>query len=225
MVVQVQPDTVRVGAQNLKDNTSLVKDVYPVGEIIVHPGYRNSRSYDDIALVRLMSSVDAGLKIRPACLWQTRSLGDSESGSVLATGYGLTEFGKLHFTYFRNHCYVQFWFFLIGGKAAKLLQKVNLTVVDTSSCSALYKTERKIPNGLQESQLCAGDAKGERDTCQGDSGGPLQVPNEFDLFKTEYHVVGITSFGRGCANQVPGVYTRVSHYLDWIENLVWPKTR
>lgn len=93
MDIQVQPDTVRIGAQNI-NTTSMVKDIYRIDEIIIHPGYRNSRTYDDIALLKLSSAVEAGLKIRPACLWQTRSF--DESGYVLATGYGLTEFGGFH---------------------------------------------------------------------------------------------------------------------------------
>lgn len=43
---------------------------------------------------------------------------------------------------------------------------------------------------------------------QGDSGGPLVVNNT---------VVGITSWVRPCGRGYPDVYTRVSSFVDWIE--------
>ena len=45
---------------------------------------------------------------------------------------------------------------------------------------------------------------------QGDSGGPLT--------HADGHLVGITSFGssRGCETGSPDVFTRVSHFKDWI---------
>ncbi|KAK4328799.1 hypothetical protein Pmani_000818 [Petrolisthes manimaculis] len=49
----------------------------------------------------------------------------------------------------------------------------------------------------------------------GDSGGPLVVPNSDSV----YSLVGITSWGIGCATN-PGVYTRVTEYVDWVNNLV-----
>ena len=58
--------------------------------------------------------------------------------------------------------------------------------------------------------LCAGSLAGGVDSCSGDSGGPLR--DESGL------VVGITSWGVGCARRgLPGVYTRVSSLTSWID--------
>ncbi len=68
--------------------------------------------------------------------------------------------------------------------------------------------------------LCAA-VDGTVDTCQGDSGGPLVV----DVTGVKY-IAGITSFGAGCAQiGAPGVYTRVSAFVPWIQDqieAIWP---
>lgn len=56
---------------------------------------------------------------------------------------------------------------------------------------------------------------------QGDSGGPLQIRGD----SGKYYIVGIVSYGAGCATKTPSVYTRVSSYLDWIEKYVWPSDK
>ena len=94
-----------------------------------------------------------------------------------------------------------------------------------SECNETVLIYNEIPNhpqfrdGLIEGQYCAHDSNRKRDSCQGDSGGPLQIkePNE-DIAK----VVAVVSFGVSCATSWPGIYTRVAHYLNWIESNVWP---
>ena len=53
---------------------------------------------------------------------------------------------------------------------------------------------------------------------KGDSGGPMILKQGIVI----PYVIGITSFGQGCAGGAPSIYTRISSYLDWIESIVWP---
>lgn len=109
---------------------------------------------------------------------------------------------------------------LPGGDRSDDLLKVQLNIFRNNECDAFFDRTRKLPDGIVESQLCAGNRGGRKDTCEGDSGGPLQVVNPGN--NCIFHVIGLTSFGKSCglANS-PGVYTRISSYLDWIEANVW----
>uniref|UniRef100_A0A8D8E290 Serine protease snake n=2 Tax=Culex pipiens TaxID=7175 RepID=A0A8D8E290_CULPI len=101
--------------------------------------------------------------------------------------------------------------------------KVGLEVLPNDLCRGLYVEERKLPQAIADSQLCARSPVDEqqRDTCRGDSGGPLQVA--LAGHRCLYYLIGITSFGKGCgAPGTAGVYTRVAAYLEWIEGIVWP---
>ena len=63
---------------------------------------------------------------------------------------------------------------------------------------------------------CAGFQAGGVDTCVGDSGGPL-----FAEVDGVIQQVGITSFGRGCAEpNFFGIYTHVSSYISWLANYI-----
>ncbi|KMR05322.1 serine protease snake [Lasius niger] len=113
---------------------------------------------------------------------------------------------------------------LSAGDQTDRLQKAQLNLVDNLACTLRHNSSKEIPHGVTPSMVCAGDPRGgwTKDTCQGDSGGPLQIIHPRNL--CVFQVIGITSFGQGCAIiDTPGVYTRVSHYIFWIENIVWPQ--
>jgi secreted trypsin-like serine protease len=57
-----------------------------------------------------------------------------------------------------------------------------------------------------------------KDACQGDSGGPL---NWIDPQTGLGYIVGITSFGIGCAKlNTPGVYTKVIIRIYFSQDLI-----
>lgn len=93
------------------------------------------------------------------------------------------------------------------------------SLVDRESCAKSYNGFGKLPRGL-ENMLCVSDTNVTRgsDACQGDSGGPLLMFTE-----SSHSIVGITAFGQNCGGSIPGVYTAVYSYLEWIEKEVWPE--
>lgn len=132
------------------------------------------------------------IKVFQGCLWLENGIPDS---NVTALGYGHTSF---------------------AGQSSDQLLKASLMVIPNGECEKYYQTDRDVASsGLADTHLCAGDPEHSRDTCQGDSGGPL-------VTDTGKFIVGITSFGFGCAGAAPSIYTRVSSYIDWIEEVIWP---
>uniref|UniRef100_A0A182JJV3 Uncharacterized protein n=1 Tax=Anopheles atroparvus TaxID=41427 RepID=A0A182JJV3_ANOAO len=110
---------------------------------------------------------------------------------------------------------------------ATVLQRVRIPLVSNVQCNQLLYRNRRLRNGILPTQLCAGDPLGGKDTCEGDSGGPLQLmapreQGEPDTGLCRYQLVGVTSNGGICGTvNRPGIYTRVSSYVDWIEGVVW----
>ncbi|KZC11080.1 Proclotting enzyme [Dufourea novaeangliae] len=100
-----------------------------------------------------------------------------------------------------------------GGPVSTVLMKVGLPIWPREKCVQSF--DQRIP----ETVVCAGAYEGGRDACQGDSGGPLL----HRLGNGRWVTVGIVSWGIRCGDPGrPGIYTRVSSYLDWIlENAVF----
>lgn len=168
-----------------------------VGEIVKYPTYRRRTVYDDIALLKLRRPIRFSTEVRPACLNTSPDIGRSKA---VAIGFGSTQ---------------------TFGESAKELHKVSLDLFSTPSCGVFFQRNPRVPQGLAETHLCAGYLAGGRDTCTGDSGGPLQIYSNDGACSVQ--VIGITSFGITCGSNTPGIYTRVSEYLEWIEDIVWPK--
>lgn len=96
-----------------------------------------------------------------------------------------------------------------GGPSPLQLQFVAVPIVDDKLC------ETAVRGVITDTMICAGNyEEGGADSCQGDSGGPLVVSGVLQ---------GVVSWGYGCAQEkLPGVYSRVSNYRDWIDSFHYP---
>lgn len=162
---------------------------YRVASIKQHPKFQRNGFYNDIGLIELKSEVDYDDLISPVCLPTEHDLKRDMSG-YMATVLG---WGTLSY----------------GGQGSKLLQQVSMPIWTNKDCDERYLQH------IGKSFVCAGFLTGGKDACQGDSGGPLMVGDK----SGRWTLHGVVSFGKTCAQAgYPGVYTRVTEYLDWIRD-------
>ncbi|XP_055070249.2 chymotrypsin-like protease CTRL-1 [Misgurnus anguillicaudatus] len=112
---------------------------------IIHSSYNRNTNDNDIALVRLSSTVTFTDYIKPVCL--------AAQDSVFAAGImgWITGWGDTG----------------VSSTPANL-QEAAIPVVDNSQCNTLLGDGSVTGN-----MICAGLLAGGKDTCQGDSGGPM----------------------------------------------------
>ncbi|XP_013190915.1 trypsin CFT-1 [Amyelois transitella] len=167
--------------------------VIPASLLVLHAQYNRNTLENDVAIIRLSSPATLSASVGVA-----RIPGPAyilpDNTVVTSIGWGaLTQ----------------------GGASPEQLQHVDVNIINQTLCSERYAYLKTLP-GYQNwpdvtgVMLCAGILDvGGKDACQGDSGGPLAHDSDV--------VVGITSWGFGCAHEFyPGVNARVSSYTDWI---------
>ncbi|VDI03987.1 Hypothetical predicted protein [Mytilus galloprovincialis] len=153
-----------------------------------HERYDSRDHYNDIMLIELRRPFRFGSTINKISLDDVYT--DYTGKSCKVSGWGNTnEFG--------GHTYPD------------RLQATELTVISRESCALQWGDDDLSSDNTK---LCAQEYR--RDVCDADSGGPLAC-QAADL---TYILVGATSYGpKVCNGTLPGVYTRVSAYIDWIE--------
>ncbi|XP_066952394.1 trypsin-1-like [Macrobrachium rosenbergii] len=156
--------------------------------------YRYEWKDNDIALLKLDQPIEFDDTMQPICMPSSHDYEPPEK-EVVATGWGVTA---------------------ENGKPSNILQEVALTLKSPNDCKKLNDNAPKTFT-LTDNMICT-YTQG-KDACQGDSGGPL-ITRSTD---NRWVLLGIVSFGYGCAEpNVPGFYTKVVNYLDWIKNVTKP---
>merc|ERR1711971_307572 len=185
-----------------------------IKEIIIHESYTKKGFKNDIALIRLdqevtLYSEDASSSgVMPICLpWNKDDpyrdqVPDGSSAIVVGWGRTISRATAAAKRRLRKN--------KVG---VKVLQSLQVPIAN-GKCGPGAQIEIDT-----RTQICADGEKG-KDSCNGDSGGPLIWK---DYANGPYYQIGLVSFGsKACAKGMPGVYTRVADYMDWIESKLQP---
>ncbi|KAL7052456.1 hypothetical protein ACKWTF_004867 [Chironomus riparius] len=161
----------------------------------VHPEYYAGTLDNDLAILKLSAPVDLSTNphVTPACL--PDKFTDFSRQRCWTTGWG-----KDNWEY---------------GKYQNILKEVDVPIIEQNTCqNQLRQTRLGHSYVLNPGFICAGGEEG-KDACKGDGGGPLVCERN-----GVWQLVGAVSWGIGCGQpNVPGVYVRISHYLNWINQI------
>lgn len=173
---------------------------FTVDEIIPHSKYSIKTFENDIGLLRLNRDANISVdSVKPVCLPIAPAVRNTDLKKVIVTGWGRTE----------------------NSFQSNVLLKVDLPIMAPQECQQRY-SQPPIMATITDKQICAGGVN-EKDSCGGDSGGPLQFVTQYNM-EVRYVQYGIVSFGPNpCSTRgLPGVYTKITKYLDWILDNIKP---
>ena len=187
------------GLLNLQQLSNSNVQQLMIDRIFRHEQYSSRLLNNDIAVIKLRTSIKVTSSVSPICLPSADGKQDPKIGqSVQIAGWGYTNSAS--------------------KQLVPQLQQATIQVLDINGdlsgrpgCSTWSRWGYLV---TASQQICAMGRDTRTDSCQGDSGGPLirDVSSRWYLF-------GIVSYGDTvCASSTAaGVYTRVSGYMPWIQ--------
>lgn len=192
-----------VGITDLTETHSA--QVHGIKRWIIHPDYvppedsEGKVQYNnDIALIELNRPIDfyacdGRCEVVEVVNPDNEGSVIPEGAPVIVSGWGLTDPTESR-----------------DSLASEVLQQASL---NTLNCLSTQYDPLKIT----ENMFCASSYGYVKDSCYGDSGGPLVARNSNGV---GYVLAGLVSWGHNvCATYgLPGVYTRLANYSDWIES-------
>ncbi|CAG8103827.1 unnamed protein product [Penicillium olsonii] len=122
--------------------------IVQVANVTQHPEWNADTLKNDIAILKLASSLDFGSTIAAVELPASSDAMPETGTQCSVSGWGATS---------------------AGGSTPSNLEVAYIDVIDHAQCVEEYKSD----NEVDDSMICAGAEAGGKDACQGDSGGPL----------------------------------------------------
>ncbi|XP_068583968.1 neurotrypsin isoform X1 [Cebidichthys violaceus] len=183
----------RLGDYHTEEQDDFERTLSPE-RIVIHRKYHSQGWEYDIALLRLKGTEGNCVAFNPhtgaVCLPEPGNKWEKRPAACVITGWGLTDSEY-------SRTLLQAWVPLLPA----------------------WKCKRRYNDRFTSRMLCAGSLSERHrvDSCQGDSGGPLVCQGEGG----RWVLTGVISWGHGCGNpSFPGVYTRVSRFLRWINKVI-----
>lgn len=203
------PSTLEVviGRVNLDDTVH--GGIYEVKRIMKHEQYNSNTLVNDIAIIEIKTTTSDS----------TTSSGTGASSSSILQLYGnhvqvaMVENDSDRHLSLGMIMTLNGWGYMNRAQSElpRVMRTVQVPLVQGTNClvHGQFNTQ---------SMLCAGLGLGQ-DSCAGDSGGAMTY---FDSALQQWIVAGIVSFGGApCGSRgVLGTYTKVSHYVPWIQTTV-----
>jgi len=197
---------IRVGeydASGFNPPETVQHEEYTIVRLLKHPQFNAGRLSNDVAI--LYTDRDINLNnpnVNTACLPSCRDQFSHQFNNGTGVRCWVAGWGKNE----------------VDGSFQFIQHKVDLPLVENNSCNNKLKNAlnaQRAGSGnrfsLSTSEICAGGQVG-KDACTGDGGSPLVCQG----LSGRWTVVGLVTWGVGCASDVPGVYARMSHFTQWI---------
>lgn len=185
---------IRVGALDLQANG----DGYnvPIEKGLVHGSFNPNTLQNDVALILLKEPVTFSDSVRPICLPISKELQEKD----------FTDYNPLTAGWKTNKRRVQ--------ALDTTLRQFQTLILSQNRCREMFSG---IVN-VDEKFLCAGQSL---DEFYAGIGGSLMQPQQQGK-DFVFHSLGILSYGEKTVNgkTLPGLYTRVSSYTDWIQSQI-----
>jgi len=185
---------VRLGEYDVSTTSEPLRhQEFNVSDIKIHPFFNNATLVNDIALLKLEQPAKKKQNIDVVCVPGLNQVEITSKRKCFVTGWGRRNEESDH---------------------SVILKEISVPLWDQRKCNAALQAQFGPSYTLPGTALCAGSEG--RDACDGDGGGPLVCEEDGQWFQ-----VGIVSFGIGCGRRgVPGVYTRVPVYQEWLEDTI-----
>jgi len=193
---------IRCGEHNvkLKDELNEYQESR-VEKVHMHPDYNYKNVDNNLAILQLEKNLIYQKHIGPACL---PAPGNTFEGleECFSSGWGATGPVSVDDP---------------ESRYSDFLKKVKMHIEDRNECVRTWNRHpsfQKRKFRLRDSWMCVGGRQGE-DTCDGDGGSP-HVCNIND----KWVMVGAVAFSIGCGDNLPAIYSSVSHAMCWIDYIM-----